>query len=71
MIAFWERAFVRTLTGVDSQVIEEVVPLSEHLGAIGMGAAEESYDSPGLWAFVCVDNKLLGAWNMLFNSNLV
>ena len=52
-------------------MIEEVVPFSEHLGALSVGAAEESDDSSGLWALVLIDNKVLGAWDVLFDSNLV
>jgi len=52
-------------------VIEEVVPFPEDLGALCVGAAEESDDSPGLWALVLIDDKVLGAWDVLFDSNLV
>lgn len=50
-------------------MIEEVVPFPEHLGALSVGAAEQSDDSPGLWALVLVDHKVLGAWDVLFDSN--
>jgi hypothetical protein len=40
VVAVWERALVRSLLGVDSQVVEEVVPFSEHFGAVAVGAAE-------------------------------
>ena len=52
-------------------MIKEVVPFPEDLGAVGMGAAEESDDSSGLWALVLIDDEVLGAWNVFFNSNLV
>jgi hypothetical protein len=52
-------------------VIEEVVPFPEHFGALCVGAAEESDDSPGLWALVLIDDEVLGAWDVLFDSNLV
>ena len=66
-----EGAMVGPLLGVDPQVVEEVVPFSEHLGAIGVSAAEKSDYSSGFWRFVLIDDKILGAWNMLLNSNLV
>ena len=69
--ALWERALVWSLLSVDSQVIEEVVPFSEDLGALGVSAAQESDDSSGLWALVLVDDEVLGAWDVLFNANLV
>ena len=49
-------------------MIEEVVPFPEHLGAFSVGAAEQSDDSSGLWALVLVDHKVLGAWDVLFDS---
>ena len=52
-------------------MIEEVVPFPEHLGALSVGAAEKSDDSPGLWALVLIDDEVLGAWDVLFDSNLV
>ena len=52
-------------------MIEEVVPFPEHLGALSVGAAEKSDDSPGLWTLVLIDYKVFGAWDVLFDSNLV
>lgn len=52
-------------------MVKEVVPLPEHLGALGVGAAEESDDPSGLWALVLIDDEVLGAWNVFFNSDLV
>lgn len=52
-------------------MIEEIMPLSEHLRAISVSAAEESDDSPGLWALVLVDHEVLGAWDVLFDAHLV
>lgn len=71
VVAVWERALVRSLLGVDSQVVEEVVPFSEHFGAVAVGAAEQPYDFSGLWAFVLIDYEVLGAWDVLFDTNLV
>lgn len=47
------------------------MPFPEHFFALCVGAAEESNDSPGPWALVLVDDKVLGAWDVLFDSNLV
>lgn len=52
-------------------MIKEVVPFPEDLGAVGMGAAEESDDSSGLWALVLIDDEVLGAWDVLLYSHLV
>jgi len=56
---------------VDSQVVEEVVPFPEHFGAVAVGAAQQPYDSSGLWAFVLIDHEVLGAWNVLLDANFV
>lgn len=69
--ALWEVAFVWSLLSVDSKVVEEVVPFSEDLGAIGVSAAKESNDSSSLWAFVLVNDEILGAWDVLLDSDLV
>ena len=71
MSALYEAAFVWSLLSVDSQMVEEIVPFSENLCAIGVGAAEESNDSSCLWAFVLINDEILGAWNVFFNSYLV
>lgn len=71
MSALGEAALVWPLLSVDSQVVEEVVPLPEHLGTLGVGAAEESDDPSSLWAFVLVDDEVLGAWNVFFYSDLM
>ena len=52
-------------------MIEEIVPFSEHLGAIFVGAAQESDDSSGLWAFVLVNDVFLGARDVLLDSDLM
>ena len=56
---------------MDSQVVEEVVPFPEHFGAVAVGAAQQPYDSSGLWAFVLIDHVVLSAWNVLLDANFV
>jgi hypothetical protein len=71
VVALKISALVRPLLGVDSQVVEEVVPFPEHFGAFAMGAAQQPYDSSCLWAFILIDHEILGAWDVLFDTNLV
>jgi hypothetical protein len=71
VVAVKEIALVRPLLGVDSQMVEEVVPLPEYFRAVFVGAAQQPYDSSGLWAFILIDNEVRGAWNVLLYANLV
>lgn len=71
MTTLWESAFIRPLLGVDSEMVEEVVPFPEDLGAFGVSAAEKSNYSSSLWVFVLINDEVLGAWNVFFNSYLV
>jgi hypothetical protein len=71
VVALREIALVRSLLGVDSQMVEEVVPFPEHFGALTVGAAQQPYDSSGLCAFVLIDHEVLGAWDVLLDTNLV
>lgn len=66
-----DRALVRPLAGVDPKVVEEVVPLSEHLLAVGVGACQESDDSPIVRVLVLIDHEVLGRRHVLVNANLV
>lgn len=68
MVAAWESALVRALISVDSEVIEEVVPLSEHFAASRMSAAEKSYDSSCRRAPVLIDHILVCVWHMFVDS---
>ena len=70
LVAVFKGALVWSLLSVDSQVIEEIVPLSEDLGAVLVGAVEESDDSSVLWALVLVDHEVFGAWDVLLNGDL-
>ena len=38
MVATWEGAVVWSLAGMDSQMVKEVMPFSEHSLAVGMSA---------------------------------
>jgi hypothetical protein len=71
VVALWEIALIGSLLGVDSQMVEEVVPFPEHFGAVAVGAAQQPYDSSGLLAFVLIDHEVLGAWDVLLDANLV
>lgn len=65
------RALVGPLAGVDPEVVEEVVPLSEHLLAVGVGACQESDDSPIVRVLVLIDHEVLGRRHVLVDANLV
>ena len=65
------RTVVRSFGGVDPQVIEEVMPFSEHLLAIGMSACKESNDSSIVWVLVLVDHELVSGWHVLVDSHRV
>lgn len=69
--ATWVVALVWSLVGVDTEMVKEVVPFSEHFSASLMSAAQESDHSSSVWASVFNDNKVLGFWNVLVDSNLV
>lgn len=66
-----EVAMVWPLLGVDPQMVEEVVPLPEHLVALAISAAEKSHDSTSLGALALIDDELLGAWDVLLDANLL
>ena len=69
--AVLESALVGPLLSVDAEVVEEVVPLAEHLGAAVVSAAQESDDSSVLWGLVLIYHEVLGAWNVLLDAYLV
>lgn len=71
VVAIWEIALVRPLLGVDSEMVEEVVPLPEHFGAVAVGAAEQPYDSSSLWAFILIDDEVLCTWDVLLDVDLI
>lgn len=71
VVTTFNRAVVGPLAGVDPQVIEKVMPLSEHLLAVGMGACQESDDSPVVWVLVFIDHEVLGGRHVLVDTNLV
>jgi hypothetical protein len=71
VVAIRERALVWPLLGVDAQVVEEVVPLPEHLSALAMSARQKSDDSPSLWALVFKYYKVFRRRNMLFDAYLI
>lgn len=64
-------AVVGPLAGVDPQVVEEVVPLSEDFLAVGVGACEESDDSPVVRVLVLIDHEVLGGRHVLVDANLM
>tara|TARA_B100000780_G_C20837903_1_gene332985 strand:- start:18 stop:344 length:327 start_codon:yes stop_codon:yes gene_type:complete len=69
MIAAWESALIRALVSVDSQVIEEVMPLSEHFTASRMSAAEKPYNSSSGSTSIFIDHILVSVWNMFVDSD--
>ena len=71
MVTTLDRAVVGPLTGVDPQVVEEVVPLSEDLLAVGVGACEESDDSPVVGVLILIDHEVLGGRHVLVDANLM
>ncbi len=48
----------RTLLGVNSQMIEEVVPLSEKHSTVHMLTLQDFHESLGLWVLILVDFKI-------------
>ena len=71
MVTALDRAVVWPLTGVDPQVVEEVVPLSKDLLAVGVGACKESDDSSVVRVLVLIDHEVLGGRHMLVDANLM
>ena len=71
MVTALDRAVVWPLTGVDSQVVEEVMPLSKDLLAVGVGACEESDDSPVVGVLILIDHEVLGGRHVLVDANLM
>jgi hypothetical protein len=69
--AVFKSAFVGPVTGVDSQMVKEVVPFAKHLAAVFVSAAEESGDSTCLLTLVLVDHEVLSARDMDLDSDLV
>ena len=63
----WERAHIRSLICVDSQMIEEIVPFSEPF-LTAFVIALQNFDVPlGSRIFVGENPELFGIWNVLFN----
>ena len=70
MVAAWELTAVRSLVGMNSKVVEKVVPFSEYFGASLMSAKEHPYDSSGVWALILEDHEVFSVWDMFFYSDL-
>ena len=66
LIAAWLSADKRTLSSVDSQVIKEVVPLSEDQGAVFMITAQNLDFPHGPGVLELVYSELPGVGNGLF-----
>ena len=71
MIAAWEGAVIRSLVGVDPQVVEKVMPLSKDFLAVSMSASKKSYDPSVIWVLVFIDHEFVGSWDVLVDSDLV
>lgn len=71
-LAAGNSASIRPLIGVNTEVIEEIVPFPEHFSAVTMGAVEKPDDSAWLLlAPVLIDHEFAGRRNMLLDSNAV
>jgi hypothetical protein len=57
----------RALTGVDSQVVEEVMPFSEEHVAAAVVTFQKLHISLGPWIFVFINTKLSGVRYLFIN----
>lgn len=71
VLAVWVSALVGPLLSVDPEVVEEIVPFSEHLRAVLVGAAQHPDHLSGLEAFVLVDLEFLCRGNVLLDAYFV
>ena len=60
-------ALERALTGVDSKVVKEVVPVSEEHVAAAVVTFQKLHISLGPWVFVFVNTKLSGVRYLFIN----
>ena len=71
VITAFKSAVVRSLVGVDPQMVEKVMPLSKDFLAIGISACKKSYYSSIAGVLVFIYHKLVSSRNVLVDSDCV
>ena len=64
---FWEGAYIRSLIGMDPQMVKEIVPFPEMFATVLVIALKNLYKSLRLRILECEDPKFLCSWHMFLN----
>ena len=70
-VTTWIAALVRSLVGVNSQMIKEIVPFSKNFATLVVSAAKKPYHPSSFWASVLCDHEFLRLWNVFVYTNKV